>query len=84
MGLIVMALSQRSPHLLYILAMPKVHPFPQETAQIDVRDLLYLRLPWSWVTRRQTAPHTIFEVQIVCPPESTCECQKRLLTFSFW
>ena len=56
LGQIVMARYQRGAHLLYALAMPKVHPFPQETAQIDARDLLYLRLHWIWVTRRQAAP----------------------------
>ncbi len=82
-GQIVMARNLRSPHLLYALAMPKVHPFPQETAQIDASDLHYLRLHWIWVIRRQAADSTVFEVQIVCPPGSTCECQKRLGTFSF-
>jgi hypothetical protein len=84
MGQILMARYQRSQHILYALAMPKVRPFIQEAEMIDKKDRHYLRLHWIWVTQIQAPHHAPFEVQIDCPFGSTCECQKRIGTFCFW
>lgn len=59
MGQIAMARYQRSPHLLYALVMPKIHPFPQETEKIDASDLHYLRLHWNPGRRQATPPHRL-------------------------
>jgi hypothetical protein len=85
LGQILMSHYRSDPPIIHALAIPYDGSFPTElVTRIEDKDRACLRLHWIWVKQVPASHGTSYEVKIECPPGSTCECQERIGTFSFW